>query len=235
MTDELPQFKYLDAKAIDDAELHTTPYDWAFVEQAIPAVHKDEVLTDAPEIPYRGSYAIPDLSFGERFKAVIEDLESPRFRQIVERKFDMDLSRYPTTIVMMGNTTGNYNEGYAHPDSKHKIVTIILGFSPEWPHDKGRLRVLRSDDRNDYEFEFPPEFGKMLMFRVNDHSWHGFLPQKGERKSLQFCWVDSKAYAASTYRRHRISAMVKSNPILRKILQYAPRGTTFKSKQGTPS
>ena len=95
--------------------------------------------------------------------------------------------------------------------------------------------ALRSDDRNDYEFEFPPEFGKMLMFRVNDHSWHGFLPQKGERKSLQFCWVDSEAYAASTYRRHRISALVKSNPILRKILQYAPRGTTFKSKQGTQS
>ncbi len=235
MTNDLPRFNYLDAKAIDEAELRTDPYDFSFVEHAIPAACKDEVLKDAPVIPFRGSYAVPHLSFGPRFKAVIDDLESPRFRQLVERKFDMDLSRCPTTIVMMGNTTGNYNEGYAHPDSKHKIVTVILGFSAEWPHDKGRLRVLRSDDRNDYEFEFPPEFGKMLMFRVCDHSWHGFLPQKGERMSLQFCWVDSEAYAASTYRRHRISALVKSNPILRKLLQYAPRGTTFKPKQGAPS
>ena len=35
------------------------------------------------------------------------------------------------------------------------------------------------------------------------------------------------------HRRHRFSAMVKSNPIMRKLLQYAPRGTTFKPKQGT--
>ncbi len=232
MITELPNFKYLDAKAIDDAELRTDPYDWAFVEQAIRPEFKDAVLRDAPEIPFRGSYAIPDLAYGERFQAVLDDLQSERFRQLVERKFDMDLSSYPTTVVMMGNTTGNYNEGYAHPDSKHKIVTVILGFSPEWPHEKGRLRVLRSDDRDDYEFEFPPEFGKMLMFRVSDHSWHGFLPQKGVRKSLQFCWVDSEAYAAATYRRHRLSALVKSNPLLRKLLQYAPRGSTFRSKQG---
>lgn len=226
------KFNYLDEQAIGAAELRTDPYDFAFVDHAIDLRYKDEVLKDAPVIPFRGSYAIPHMSFGARFKAVIDDLESPRFRKLVERKFDMDLSRCPTTIVMMGNTTGNYNEGYAHPDSKHKIVTVLLGFSREWPHEKGRLRVLRSEDRNDYEFEFPPEFGKMLMFRVCDHSWHGFLPQKGERMSLQFCWVDSEAYARSTYRRHRLSAFAKSNPVMRKLLQYAPRGSTFTSKQG---
>ena len=56
----------------------------------------------------------------------------------------MDLTPYPPCIVMMGNTTGHYNEGYAHPDSKHKIVTVLLGFSREWPYERGRLRVLRS-------------------------------------------------------------------------------------------
>lgn len=226
------KFNYLDEQAIDASELRTDPYDFAFVDRAIDPRYKDEVLEDAPVIPFRGSYAVPHMSFGPHFKAVIDDLESPRFRKLVERKFDMDLSRYPTTIVMMGNTTGNYNEGYAHPDSKHKIVTVLLGFSREWPHEKGRLRVLRSEDRNDYEFEFPPEFGKMLMFRVCEHSWHGFLPQRGERMSLQFCWVDSEAYARSTYRRHRISALVKANPLMRKLLQYAPRGSTFTFGKG---
>ena len=62
-------------------------------------------------------------------------------------------------MVMMRNTSGNYNEGYARPDSKHKILTVILGFSREWPYERGCIRVLRSDSREDAAFEFPPEFG----------------------------------------------------------------------------
>jgi len=100
---------------------------------------------------------------------------------------------------MMGNTSGNYNEGYAHPDSKHKIVTVIVGFSREWPYERGRLRMLRSENREDCAFEFPPEFGKMCMFRVCDHSYHGFLPQKGQRMSLQLCYVDSEMYVKKEY------------------------------------
>ena len=69
---------------------------------------------------------------------------------------------------------------------------MLIGFSREWPYERGQLRVLRSNDRDDYAFEFPPEFGNMLMFRVCDHSWHGFLPQKGQRMSVQLCYVDSR-------------------------------------------
>lgn len=218
-----PPFSLLDESAISAAELRRDPYDFAFVSQAIPVGCKDEVLNDAPVIPNHGSYGLPSLKYGPRFKDVVADLLSSRFRRLVEQKFDMDLSPYPPVIVMMGNTTGNYNEGYAHPDSKHKIVTVLLGFSHDWPYERGRLRVLRSADRDDYAFEFPPEFGKMLMFRVCDHSWHGFLPQKGQRMSLQLCWVDSKAYVRKEYWRHSLSALVKSNPVSRKILEWAPR------------
>ena len=73
---------------------------------------------------------MPSLRYGPRFNAAVQDLLSPRFRQLVEQKFDMDLSPYPPCIVMMGNTTGNYNEGYAHPDSKHKIVTVLRRLQP---------------------------------------------------------------------------------------------------------
>lgn len=229
MTQSQP-FNYLDEAAIAAAELQRDPYDYAFVDQVIAPQYKADVLKDAPAIPFRGSYAVPHLDYGEKFGRVLDDLQSPRFRRLIETKFDIDLSSRPTTMVMMGNTTGNYNEGYAHPDSKHKLITVLVGFSREWPHERGRLRVLRSDDRNDYAFEFPPVFGKMLMFRVSDRSWHGFLPQKGERMSLQFCWVDTEAYARSTYRRHRISALAKANPLIRKALQYAPRGMTFASR-----
>ncbi len=223
MPNTAPQFNLLDEAAISAAELRRDPYDFTFVPQAIPLDRKNEVLNDAPVIPNHGSYGLPSLKYGPRFKDVVADLLSPRFRRLVEQKFDMDLSPYPPVIVMMGNTTGNYNEGYAHPDSKHKIVTVLVGFSSEWPHERGRLRVLRSADRDDYAFEFPPEFGKMLMFRVCDHSWHGFLPQKGQRMSLQLCWVDSQAYVRKEYLRHSLSALVKSNPVTRKLLEWAPR------------
>jgi SM-20-related protein len=213
----------LDEAAIDAAELRRDPYDFTFVEHALPESLKEPVLHDAPGIPDRGSYALPDLRYGPEFAAVVQDLLSVRFRKVVERKFDMDLSQCPPAIVMMGNTHGVYNEGYAHPDSRHKIVTVLLGFSREWPHERGRLRVLRSMDREDYAFEFAPEFGRMLMFRVCDHSFHGFLPQKGQRMSLQLCYVDSEWYVKKEYWRHSVSAYAKSVPLLRKVIDYAPR------------
>jgi hypothetical protein len=218
-----PLFSVLDEDAIKASKLVRDPYDYAYVDQAMPLSHKESVLTDAPKIPHRGTYGIPNLRYGPNFDAVLKDLLSPRFQRLVEEKFDVDLSTCHPTIVMMGNTSGHYNEGYAHPDTKHKIMTVILGFSPEWPYERGRLRVLRSNSRDDSAFEFPPEFGKMLMFRVSDRSYHGFLPQKGQRMSLQFCWVDTKAYARKTYLRHSLSAFGKSIPGLRNLIGMMPR------------
>lgn len=223
MATEDPPFALLDEAAIAAVPLQHEPYEFAFVENAIPQSAKEAVLADAPVIPDRGSYALPDLRHGPNFGAVVKDLLSPRFRHLVEQKFDMDLSECPPCIVMMGNTSGHYNEGYAHPDSKHKIVTVLVGFTQEWPYERGRLRVLRSSDRDDYAFEFAPEFGRMLMFRVSDKSWHGFLPQKGRRMSLQLCYVDSDWYVRREYWRHTVSAFAKSVPVLNKVIEWAPR------------
>jgi len=223
MTQHNRSLTYFDEAAIDAAILNTAPYEYAFVPHAIPHHLLDNVLADAPVIPDRGSYGLPSLRRGPRFEAVIQELLSPTFRHIIEKKFNIDLSKSPPVILMMGNTTGHYNEGYAHPDSKHKIITIIVGFTRAWPYERGRLRVLNSPDRQDYAFEFAPEFGSMLMFRVSDKSWHGFLPQKGPRMSLQLCYCDSESYVRKEYWRHSLSAMVKSIPILRKIISLMPR------------
>ncbi len=220
---EEAQFTMLDEATIAAAPLNHDPYDYAFAEQAIFPRFREEVLADVPKIPDRGSYGLPSLKYGPGFGKVIEDLLSPRFKRLIEEKFDTDLSNNPPVILLMGNTTGHYNEGYAHPDSKHKIITVLLGFTREWPYERGRLRVLRSSDREDSAFEFAPEFGRMLMFRVCDHSWHGFLPQKGPRMSLQLCFVDSEAYVRREYWRHGVSAFAKSVPLLRKAIDWAPR------------
>ena len=148
----------LNEAAIAAAELRHDPYDYTYIEQALPPAMKEAVLADAPQIAWRGSYGLPDLKYGPQFGLVIQDLLSDRFRHLVEQKFDIDLSNRPPCIVMMGNTTGAYNEGYAHPDSKHKIITVLVGFSREWPYERGKLRVLRSNDREDCAFEFSPEF-----------------------------------------------------------------------------
>jgi len=222
MSEDAP-FLMLDEAAIKAAELRRDPYDFAFVDEAISTNLKADVLPDAPVIPDRGSYALANLRYGQKFAACMQDLLSVRFRRLVEQKFDIDLSHNPASIVMMGNSTGQYNEGYAHPDSKHKIITVLLGFSEEWPYERGRLRVLRSNDRDDYAFEFAPEFGKMLMFRVCDHSWHGFLPQKGKRMSVQLCYVDSEWYVRRENMRHGLSAFAKSIPGLHRLINWMPR------------
>ena len=213
----------LDEAAIRAAPLRRDPFDFTFVEEAMPLRLKEQVLADAPQIPDRGSYGLPDLAHGPQFGAVVKDLLSDRFRHVVEEKFDIDLSNRPPCIVMMGNTSGHYNEGYAHPDSRHKIITVLLGFTPEWPHERGQLRLLRSNDREDFAFQFAPTFGRMLMFRVCDHSWHGFVPQKGQRMSLQLCYVDSEWYKRKEYIRHSISAYAKSVPLVRRMIDWAPR------------
>jgi hypothetical protein len=100
---------------------------------------------------------------------VLKDLLNPRFRKIVEQKFGVDLSKGYPTMVMMGSTTGHYNEGYAHPDSKHKLFTVLLGFTREYPYERGRLRILRSNNRDDYAFEYAPEYGKMCLFKVSEN------------------------------------------------------------------
>ena len=216
-------FQVLDEAALEAMEVRHDPYDYAFIERVLPMERRDEILADCPVIPHRGTYGVPNLRYGPSFALVLKDLQNPRFRKIVERKFGVDLSNGYPTLVMMGSTTGHYNEGYAHPDSKHKLFTVLLGFTREYPYERGRLRILRSDDREDYAFEYAPEYGKMCLFKVSEKSWHGFLPQKSERMSLQFCWVDSKAYARETYARHALSAWAKATPGFNKLLEYIPR------------
>lgn len=222
MANSFPPFQALDAAAIASAELRHDPYDYAFAEHAI-ALDRETVLADAPGIPHRGSYGLSSLSYGPVFEKVITDLLSPHFRNLVERKFDMDLSGSPPVLLLTGKASGQGDEGYAHPGSRHKIVSVILGFSREWPYEGGRLRIMRSADRDDYEFELAPVFGNLLMFRVSEKSWHGFVPQKGPCLNLQLHYCDSESYVRREYLRHRLSAWAKSFPPLAGIMDKLPR------------
>jgi hypothetical protein len=115
--DSSTSLSILDEEAIRSAPVQFDPYEYAYVDQAMRLEYREAVLADAPEIPARGSYGLPQLRYGPAFGQVIGELLSARFRSLVEEKFDIDLSNRPPVILMMGNTTGHYNEGHAHPDS----------------------------------------------------------------------------------------------------------------------
>jgi hypothetical protein len=223
--DERP-FVYLDEQAIRAAVLQRTPFDYAYVPEVMGLRVKEEILQDAPVVPERGSYGLPLLRRGPRFEAMLQDLSSPRFRRLVEEKFDIDLSDRPPVMLLVGNIGGQADEGLPHVGSKHKIVTVVVGLAREWPHAKGRLRLLNGPDLDDAAFEFPPEFGGLLMYRIGERSWHGFLPQKGPLMSLQMSYCDSESYVNNEYLRHGVSAFAKSMPGLRKVIDWMPRGGT---------
>jgi hypothetical protein len=82
--------------------LRHDPYDVAFVDHALPEPLKADLSADAPHIPDRGIYGLPDPDMGRHFAAVIQDLLSVRFGRLVEHKFHRDLSHRPRCIVMMG-------------------------------------------------------------------------------------------------------------------------------------
>jgi hypothetical protein len=68
MPDADAPLSMLDETAIAAAPLLHDPYDYAFVEHALDERLKETVLADAPSIPDRGSYGLPDLRYGAKFR-----------------------------------------------------------------------------------------------------------------------------------------------------------------------
>jgi hypothetical protein len=117
----------------------------------------------------------PAFALRLQLKDVFADSSAHAFRDLIECKFEVDLSGDPP-IVLMG--------GYAHPDSNQKGVTLILGLGRKRPSEGGRLRILRNPNRNDDTGEFASVFRSLLMFSVSDNAWHGLLPKKGPYLTL---------------------------------------------------
>jgi Rps23 Pro-64 3,4-dihydroxylase Tpa1-like proline 4-hydroxylase len=101
------------------------------------------------------------------------------------------------------------SDGQIHPDSRDKVITVLLYLNPEWESSGGRLRLLRSKKLDDFVAEVRPTMGSLLIFKRCDHSWHGHLPFEGKRMSLQMNWVKSDRYMRREQVRHQISSFVK--------------------------
>ena len=139
---------------------------------------------------------------------LIAEMDSPPFRMAIEEKFGVELEGKPTMFTVRGRC--RLKDGQVHTDSESKVITVLLYMNPgDWPNDGGRLRILRSNDVNDYVAEVPPDVGTLLVFRRSDNSFHGHLPFEGERKVIQMNWVTHEKYVDREQKRHRWSAALK--------------------------
>jgi len=193
---------------IEVAPLNRDPFDYVFIPATLDTADIAEIVRDFPEVPAGGSYDVTTLPCGPAFERLVEDLRGDAFRALFEKKFDIDLSPYPFHVTVRGHVRGR--DGGIHTDSKDKILTGLLYLNPVWTEEGGRLRLLRSGrDLDAYACEVPPLAGNMVVFRRGDTSWHGHLPSKGRRLSLQFNWVSGEEYARRELARHRLSGRLK--------------------------
>ena len=193
--------------AIENAEVHRTPYPFFGIKDSLNSVYKESIVSDFPELSKGGSFPLGSIEIKESLEALISEIKSEKFREILAAKFELDLSDKPMVITARGYS--RKRDGQNHTDSKTKLITILIYFNDKWTSPNGRLRILKSDDINDYTEEFSSSFGQLIAFKVTDNCWHGYLPFEGKRQSLQINYlVDEKNNKYHHYR-HKISATFK--------------------------
>ena len=143
------------------------------------------------------------------FKKVMDELMGDAFREAVSEKFDIDLSRLPAMFTARGHL--REKDGQIHNDSKTKVITVLLYFNAKpWPHEGGKLRMLRGpDDMEDFAEEVAPEGGLLIVFKRSDHSWHGHPSFVGPRKAIQLNWVTDQGVVFRETGKHNLTATIK--------------------------
>lgn len=202
----------LDYEALKRTDLQTEPYNWLIVPDFVRAEVFDGIVEDYPAVPGPGSHPPSELTIKGRFAALMEELDGPRFQELIEEKFGIDLADKPTMYTVRGFC--RKTDGKMHTDSETKIITVLLYMNQRWDADGGRLRILKNGtDLNDYVAEVPPHGGTLLVFRRSENSWHGHEPFEGQRRAVQMNWVTGAGVVAYEQRRHRISSTLKKlNP-----------------------
>jgi len=119
--------------------LSRDPYEHLVIPSFVKADALEKINADYPKIEHAGSFPLDHLEFGPAFQAMIDALESEEFRKAFEDKFQLDLSKRPTTITVRGRC--DTHDGKIHHDSASKIITVLLYINPAWDDSGGRLRV----------------------------------------------------------------------------------------------
>ena len=198
----------LDLSAIDSATPRHDPFDYVIVPGVISGDNLPAIHDDFPKIEKPGSYPVSRLTFGPRFDALLDELQSQPFAERVGAKLGIELADRPTMITVRGQCRPT--DGQIHADSAGKLVTVLIYLNPSWESSGGQLRLLRNDhDLDDYVAEVPPQEGTMVAFTCRPDAWHGHHSFEGARRTIQLNWVRSRAYKAREQARHALSASLK--------------------------
>lgn len=199
--------KILNLDALRQAPVETAPFVFAVVSNFLSPHIQQTLQCDFPKIEQPGSFPIAVLNYGPSFAALLDELRSKAFEQVIAEKFAMDLSDYPLLVTVRGRC--HKRDGRVHTDSVWKLVTVLIYLNEPWQSKGGHLRLLRSGDIEDAVTEVPPEFGNLLVFKRSDCSFHGHKPFEGERRLVQLNWVTSQDKIDREVARHRRTAWAK--------------------------
>ena len=194
-------------KAIEDAEVLSSPYPFFGIENSLNTEYQKSIIADFPKLSSGGSFPLDDIEIKDSLQALVAEIKSDSFRHILAKKFEIDLSDKPLVITARGHS--RQRDGQNHTDSKTKLITVLIYLNDNWTPPNGRLRILNSDDINDYKLEFSSSFGQLIAFKVTEHCWHGYLPYEGKRQSLQINYLVDEKHNQYHHYRHKISATFK--------------------------
>jgi SM-20-related protein len=199
---------HLNLAKLSAAHVESVPFNYTIVPGFIGADSVRQINATYPNIEKGGSYPIESLEGTMAIKSVIDELDSPAFEALIEKKFDVQLAGRPKMYSLRGYTRAK--DGSIHTDSKDKIITVLLYLNENWTQPGGRLRILRDGKNVDnFAAEVAPDNGTLLVFKRSDTSWHGHHPFDGPRRSLQMNWMTSEGSKGFHAIRHKISAAVK--------------------------
>ena len=168
--------RLLDNKKIKQAQVNQQffPFfhiEYAFDENLDPA----ELVNNFPAIESGGSFHTENLIDGS-IKNLVDELEGDDFKQILEDKFEIDLSDAQVLTTLRGYLRSK--DGQIHTDSKTKVLTVLLYLNLNWNSSVGNLRLLKINNSLDnYIKEISSEFGNLVAFKAVSYT-HLTLPTK---------------------------------------------------------
>ena len=195
--------------SLEKAIVSDAPFPHIVVSEFLNMEHAVTIQQDFPRVNFPGSVPLTDVQYGPLFGKLLEELEGEVLRKAIEQKFEIDLANRPTLITVRGKTRAR--DGKIHTDTKSKLITLLLYFNSEWPHNGGRLRILRNrENLDDYVREISPLFGTCLIFKVTENCWHGHQPFEGERRAIQLNYLSGQAALKQHLSKHHMSARLKT-------------------------
>jgi 2OG-Fe(II) oxygenase superfamily len=199
----------LNLSELKSALVKTDPFPYFYLERSVEPDHIQSLIDVFPDLEKGGSFNVKDIETPEKLRQFVDLFDSAEVRQIIEEKFDVDLTDKPMMATLRGYSRAK--DGRIHTDSRTKLITILVYFNESWEPETGRLRILRSgNDLEDFSEELSPGPGSMVVFKVTDNCWHGYPSFEGKRQAIQINFLTGEGARAKHQFFHGLSAKLKS-------------------------